>query len=86
VVRYLFDLGTSHYNTSLQWITDRYAKTGVDFDEIWAWEVSNEVKAWAAVMRRLMCRDVSPVALHLTATQVLLSKSLCANAACCKSL
>lgn len=41
--RYLFDLGTSYYNTSLSWVTDRYRDLGVEFDEIWAWEVSELV-------------------------------------------
>ena len=36
--KYLFDLGTASYPTSMAWLTQRYEKFGLHFDEIWAWE------------------------------------------------
>ena len=33
--RYFFDLGTSRYETGLQWFITHYATKGVQFDEIW---------------------------------------------------
>jgi hypothetical protein len=37
--KYLFDLGTSWFETSLAWFIDGYAAKGITFDEVWAWEV-----------------------------------------------
>lgn len=35
----LFDFGTSYFSTSLKWLLDTYGKAGIQFDEMWAWEV-----------------------------------------------
>ncbi len=35
----LFDLGTgSSFQSSLSWFVESYARNGIEFDEIWAWE------------------------------------------------
>ena len=41
--KYLFDLGTQGYATSLGYLITEYRKLGIDFDEIWAWEVATIV-------------------------------------------
>ncbi|GAB4815494.1 hypothetical protein N2152v2_002540 [Parachlorella kessleri] len=40
--KYLLDLGTADFESSLGWFTEQYASWGVQFDEIWAWEVENQ--------------------------------------------
>lgn len=37
--KYLLDLGTADFESSLGWFLQNYGAWGVQFDEIWAWEV-----------------------------------------------
>ncbi|KAI8107450.1 hypothetical protein M9435_002479 [Picochlorum sp. BPE23] len=46
---YLFDLGTADFPTSLGYLIATYAKIGVEFDRIWAWESTPRPKYWDSV-------------------------------------
>ena len=41
--KYLFDVGSSYYSSSMAWLVERYARHGVHFDELWAWEATPTV-------------------------------------------
>lgn len=47
--RYLFDLGTADFKTSLQYILAQYEDLGIQFDRIWAWEVIPKPTYWETV-------------------------------------
>lgn len=47
--KYLFDLGTADYETSLAYIIAQYENLGIYFDRIWAWEVTAKPKYWDTV-------------------------------------
>lgn len=49
--RYLVDAGTNMYGTGLVWLVDTYARAGIEFDEIFAWEAApfNATAYWAGV-------------------------------------
>lgn len=47
--KYLFDLGTADYETSLAYIIAQYEDLGIDFDRIWAWEVDKKPTYWDTV-------------------------------------
>jgi hypothetical protein len=53
--RYLFDLGTRTFQSSLQWFICGYLQRGMDFDHIYAFEVQNisAVDYWAQVPHRI---------------------------------
>lgn len=44
--RYLFDLGTAAFWTSLQYFISRYSGLGIEFDSIWAWEAERMPNYW----------------------------------------
>lgn len=55
----LFDLGTgSSFQSSLSWFVDSYARNGVAFDEIWAWEAleTESHKYWRSVPEEYVAR------------------------------
>lgn len=52
----LFDLGTAGYETSLGWLTETYGALGVDFDEIWAWELQLQPAYWENVPPNIVKR------------------------------
>eukprot|EP00889_Picochlorum_renovo_P001305 jgi/Picre1/28335/NNA_003741.t1 len=47
--RYLFDLGTAAFSTSLQYFISRYSGLGIEFDSIWAWEAEQMPNYWDSV-------------------------------------
>ena len=44
--KYLFDLGTADFETSLAYIIAQYEELGIHFDRIWAWEVDVKPQYW----------------------------------------
>lgn len=64
--RLLLDMGTSHFSTSLALLLNQYKALGIEFDEIWAWEV-NKIEPesyWAEVPPTIKPR------LHVSGTGV----------------
>ena len=53
--KYLFDLGTAQFPTSLGYLTKAYAKHGITFDEIWAWELQPQLPPENYWKARLEC-------------------------------
>jgi hypothetical protein len=47
--KYLFDLGTSDFQTSLAYIIAQYGNLGIQFDRIWAWEAETKPEYWKTV-------------------------------------
>jgi hypothetical protein len=47
--KYLFDLGTADFETSLAYIIAQYEELGIHFDRIWAWEVVARPEYWDTV-------------------------------------
>ena len=47
--RYLFDLGTAKFNSSLRYLISRYSELGIEFDSIWAWEAKPLSNYWKSV-------------------------------------
>ena len=47
--KYLFDLGTADFETSLKYMIAQYEGLGIQFDRIWAWEVTSKPKYWDTV-------------------------------------
>lgn len=49
--RYLFDMGTSMFTTSLKWMLGMYRRFGISFDRVWGWEVDgiDQQKYWETV-------------------------------------
>lgn len=41
--RKLFDAGAAEFNSSLKWLLDEYYRNGIEFDEIFAWEIRPDV-------------------------------------------
>jgi hypothetical protein len=56
--RLLMDLGSAAFNSSLGWFLERYGALGVEFDEIWAWEVKAQEpqQYWKHVPSRVKSR------------------------------
>ena len=49
--KYLFDAGTRNYASSLDYLFNTYAAMGIQFDQIFAWEMKpfNHIEYWAGV-------------------------------------
>lgn len=47
--RYLFDMGTATFGTSLGYIISKFSQFDVQFDRIWAWEANAMSKYWESV-------------------------------------
>ena len=47
--KYLFDLGTADFATSLSYLISTYAKINISFDRIWAWEAQSRPQYWQSV-------------------------------------
>ena len=39
---FFFDLGASVYGDTLGWFVEQYAKSGIDFDHVYAWEANQD--------------------------------------------
>ncbi|GAB4817211.1 hypothetical protein N2152v2_004257 [Parachlorella kessleri] len=54
--KYLFDLGTAAFKTSIPWFQQRLREYGHEFEEIWAWEVKIQEpkKYWGAVPEKVV--------------------------------
>jgi hypothetical protein len=77
--RLLMDLGSAAFNSSLGWFLERYGALGVEFDEIWAWEVKAQEpqQYWERVPSRVKSRmHVSGAGLRLPAQPPRLLSSL----------
>lgn len=47
--KYLFDLGTADFASSLSYLISTYDKINISFDRIWAWEAQSRPQYWQAV-------------------------------------
>ncbi|KAI8100260.1 hypothetical protein M9435_006745 [Picochlorum sp. BPE23] len=47
--KYLFDLGTADFATSIGYFISTYHSLGIDFDRIWAWEAGPKPDYWKSV-------------------------------------
>ncbi|KAK9823706.1 hypothetical protein WJX72_004819 [[Myrmecia] bisecta] len=54
--KYLFDLGTNAYHSSLDWFDKAYGGIGIEFDDVYAWELAHmDPKAyWASVTETMV--------------------------------
>eukprot|EP00890_Picochlorum_soloecismus_P004060 jgi/Picsp_1/4655/NSC_02025-R1_protein len=51
--KYLFDLGTADFETSLKYMIGQYEGMGIHFDRIWAWEVTAKPAYWDTVTENI---------------------------------
>ena len=54
--RYLFDLGTADFATSIGYFISIYRSLGIDFDRIWAWEAGPRPNYWKSVPAEVQAR------------------------------
>ena len=47
--KYLFDLGTAEFGTSIGYMISTFSKIGIHFDRIWAWEAGARTNYWESV-------------------------------------
>jgi len=54
--KYLFDLGTADFATSIGYFISTYQGLGIDFDRIWAWEAGPRPDYWKSVPAEIQAR------------------------------
>jgi hypothetical protein len=47
--KYLFDLGTADFETSIGYMISKFSEVGIHFDRIWAWEAGTRTNYWDSV-------------------------------------